>query len=165
MKVLERWLATFSVADLAALPSYVRLRMLKRFSESLAGWQLCVSSAGENYLVHWTHPSLFCLYYSTIHEICQWKIVQISSKRRNVQKPLPQNIQPAQNQRESFPIPEKGRHGSRRAALFRPYSTVSSPSFTSTVTVCPGSTSPAMIFRPTRVSTVCWRYRRRGRAP
>ena len=45
------------------------------------------------------------------------------------------------------------------------YRTDSSPSWTSTVRSAPGSTWSAIIFRPMRVSTVCWRYRRRGRAP
>lgn len=43
--------------------------------------------------------------------------------------------------------------------------TTSSPPTQSTVRVLPGATSSAIIFRPTRVSTVCWRNRRRGRAP
>ena len=43
--------------------------------------------------------------------------------------------------------------------------TVSSPSATPTSSREPGSRSSPMIFRAMRVSTPCWIYRRRGRAP
>lgn len=49
--------------------------------------------------------------------------------------------------------------------VFLCYRTTNSPFCASTVRVESGAASPAMIFRPTRFSTVCWRYRRRGRAP
>ncbi len=57
---------------------------------------------------------------------------------------------------------EGGRSMERPPSL---YAMWSSPSCTSTVRVSPAVTAPAMMARLMRVSTVCWRYRRRGRAP
>ena len=56
------------------------------------------------------------------------------------------------------------RFGAAEFCIVR-YRMTSSPFSTSTVIVSPGRMLPARIFFAMSVSTVCWIYRRRGRAP